>query len=83
MNFTVWKVLVFIERVNTAEWIAPLLVVWKTSGKIRLCIDLRKLNENIVVDKYPLPDIEELLHELAGAKFFHVSTWRRLITKYP
>ena len=59
-----------IERIDSSEWVSPLVVVWKKSGKIRLCVDLRKVNKALVVDKFPLPNIDEILGELHGAKYF-------------
>ena len=41
-----------------------------TVHKVRLCVDLRKVNEALVVDKFPLPNIDEILGELHGAKYF-------------
>lgn len=35
-----------------------------------MCIDFRKLNKNIIPDKFPLPRIEEILDGLGRAKFF-------------
>ena len=49
---------------------SPIVVVSKKSGDIRICVDLRRPNEAIIPDKYPLPNIEELLSELNGAKVF-------------
>ena len=59
-----------IEPVDASEWISPLVVVHKRNGNIRLCVDLRSVNEAIVQDKYPLPHIEELLSELRGSTVF-------------
>ena len=59
-----------IERVDSSEWVSPMVVAWKKSGKIRLCIDLREVNKAIIPDRFPLPSIEELLAELRGAKYF-------------
>jgi archaellum component FlaF (FlaF/FlaG flagellin family) len=59
-----------IEKVDASEWISPIVVVSKKSGDIRICVDLRRPNEAIIPDKYPLPNIEELLSELNGAKVF-------------
>ena len=59
-----------IEPINSSEWISPLVVAWKKSGKIRLCVDLREVNKAIIPDKFPLPTVDELLSELRGAKHF-------------
>lgn len=37
-----------------------------------MCVDLRSLNANIWVDRYPLPNINEMLAVINGAKFFSV-----------
>ena len=37
---------------------------------MRLCIDYRQLNKVIVRNKYPLPRIDDLFHQLQGARVF-------------
>ncbi|GKB33742.1 putative reverse transcriptase domain-containing protein [Tanacetum coccineum] len=37
---------------------------------MRLCIDYRELNRITVRNRYPLPQIDDLFHQLQGAKFF-------------
>ncbi|XP_037521693.1 uncharacterized protein LOC119398948 [Rhipicephalus sanguineus] len=59
-----------IERANASEWISPIVVVRKKDDSIRLCVDLREPNKAIVVDSFPLPHTEELLHSLNGARYF-------------
>lgn len=59
-----------IEPINSSEWISPLTVAWKKSGKIRLCTDLREVNKALIVDAHLLPKIDELLTELQGAQYF-------------
>lgn len=49
---------------------APILFVKKKDGSRRMVIDYRGLNLLTVKNKYPLPRIDELLDQLAGAKFF-------------
>lgn len=44
-------------------------LVSKPNGKIRLCLDARKLNEVTVKDDYPLPLIEGLLSRLDQTKY--------------
>ena len=36
-------------------WVSPLVVVPKASGDIRLCIGIRKVNQAIVRERYPIP----------------------------
>jgi hypothetical protein len=49
---------------------APVLLVKKSDGTWRLCVDYRAVNERTVKDKFLIPIVEELLDELRDAKFF-------------
>ena len=40
------------------DWCAGMVVVPKPDGRIRICVDLRKLNESVLRETYPLPKIE-------------------------
>ena len=55
---------------STSPYAAPIVVVRKKSGEIRLCCDYRKLNSITRKDAFPLPRIDECLDALGGAKFF-------------
>ena len=35
-----------------------------------MCVDYQRLNSNTVVDRYPIPRIDDILDRLAGAKVF-------------
>ncbi|GBN22732.1 Transposon Tf2-9 polyprotein [Araneus ventricosus] len=48
---------------------APVVLVPKPNGDIRLCIDYRKLNAIIIPDKYPLPLMDTLLHDAKSTAF--------------
>jgi len=51
-------------------WEAPVLFVRKKDGSLCLCIDYRELNWVTVKNKYPLPRIDDLVDQLAGATVF-------------
>ncbi|XP_043191558.1 uncharacterized protein K02A2.6-like [Amphibalanus amphitrite] len=55
-----------IERIDASPWVSPLVVSRKPDGKIRLCVDLRGPNAQIVPEVHPLPTIEELQTRLHG-----------------
>jgi transposase InsO family protein len=48
----------------------PVLFVPKKNGKLRPCIDYRKLNDITIKNRYPLPNIGELRDRLAHAEIF-------------
>ncbi len=52
------------------EWCAPIVVVPKTTGQVRLCVDFTQLNKNVKRERYMLPAVDEMLGQMAGAKVF-------------
>jgi hypothetical protein len=42
--------------------------VKKKDGSLRMCVDYRPLNAVTIKNKYPLPRIDVLFDQLAGAK---------------
>ncbi|KAK1911204.1 hypothetical protein P3342_011806 [Pyrenophora teres f. teres] len=46
------------------------MFVPKKDGKLRLCVDYRKLNDITIKNRYPLPNITELRDRLSRAKIF-------------
>ena len=53
-------------------WVSSMVVVPKSDGKIRICIDPQELNAAIQREHYQLPTIEEIATRLPGAKVFTV-----------
>ena len=44
--------------------------VIEKDGKLRLCIDFRNLNTHAMNDLYPLPNINNILHNLGKGNIF-------------
>lgn len=64
-----------IIRESISPWSCPVHIVPKkpdASGKIkwRLVIDYRRLNDRIIEDKYPLPNIHDILDRIGRAQYF-------------
>nr|GEZ33465.1 putative reverse transcriptase domain-containing protein [Tanacetum cinerariifolium] len=57
-------------RPSVSPWGAPVLLVKKKDGSIRICIDYSELNRVTIRNRYPLPRIDDLFDQLQGAKFF-------------
>jgi len=57
-------------RPSVSPWGAPVLLVKKKDGSMRLCIDYRQLNNVTIKNRYPLPRIDDLMDQLVGARVF-------------
>ena len=55
---------------STSPYAAPVVIVRKKDGSIRLCCDYRTLNSKMIRDSFPLARMEECIDALSGAKFF-------------
>jgi hypothetical protein len=54
--------------VSNSPYVAPIVMVRKLYGSIRVCVDYKALNECTVKDSFPLPRIDDLLDKLRNAK---------------
>lgn len=57
-------------RESSSSYASPVVLVRKSDGSLRLCVDYRKLNSRIRRDAFPLPRIDESLDALGAAKIF-------------
>ncbi|KAL5542865.1 hypothetical protein UlMin_010575 [Ulmus minor] len=56
----------FIEEANYPDWIANVVLVKKSNGNWRVCIDFTDLNRACPKDSFPLPRIDQLVDATAG-----------------
>ncbi|XP_077242504.1 uncharacterized protein LOC143883019 [Tasmannia lanceolata] len=56
----------FIEEIHYPDWLANVVMVKKSNGKWRICIDFTNLNEACPKDSYPLLKIDQLIDATSG-----------------
>ena len=55
------------EPIKESEWDGPMVVQEnKTKGEIRICVNLRKLNDASLHDPFPTPFTDEVLDNVGG-----------------
>ena len=57
--------------VKVSDWGTPIVPVGKSNGDVRVCGDYKiTVNPELVVDRFPLPKIEDLFLQIADSEFF-------------
>ena len=60
-----------LEPITVSKWAAPVVVVPKPGGKVRICADLSTgLNQALDINQYPLPKPSDIFVALNGGKQF-------------
>ncbi|XP_021351252.1 uncharacterized protein K02A2.6-like [Mizuhopecten yessoensis] len=60
-----------IEKVEEpSAWVSPVVIIPKSNGDIRLCVDMRRANEAVIRERYPIPTVDEILQDLNQSKVF-------------
>ncbi|CAF3495196.1 unnamed protein product [Rotaria socialis] len=60
-----------LTSVNVAKWAAPIVIVPKPNGKVRICADFSTgVNQSLDIDQYPLPKPNDLFVVLNGGTKF-------------
>jgi hypothetical protein len=55
-----------IEPIEELEWISTMVVQDKKQGGIKICVELRKLNDACLHDPFPTPFTDEVLKNVGG-----------------
>ncbi len=60
-----------ISRVDQpTDWCAGIVVVPKSDDRVRICVDLTKLNESVRRENLTMPVVDQTVSQLNGARFF-------------
>ena len=60
----------FIAKVESSDWMFPIVVMPKKNGKLRVCIDFKKFNGQTIKDPFPLPFTDTMLDQIVGAEMY-------------
>ena len=53
-----------------STWVSPIVVIPQDNNEILMCIDLRKLNQAVFCERYPIPTMPGMLVELNNTRVF-------------
>ena len=71
INWEVDKMLAFeIIRQSDSPWSSTIVLVRKANGKVRFCVDYRRLNAITKKDSFPMPRIDDTLDWIGKGKWF-------------
>ena len=59
----------FIKEIHLTTWLANVVMVLKSLGKWRMCVDFTDLNKACPKDAYPLLSIDKLVDEALEVRF--------------
>ncbi|KAL2226838.1 UNVERIFIED_CONTAM: Retrovirus-related Pol polyprotein from transposon [Sesamum indicum] len=60
----------YVSEVQYTNWLSNVVLVPKSSGKWRMCVDFTDLNKACPKDPYPLPRIDNMVDSTAGFELF-------------
>lgn len=60
-----WTTTQFIREIDYSTWLSNVVMVKKSNGKWRMCMDYTDQNRACPKDAYPLPNIDRLVNGVA------------------
>ncbi|KAL2253357.1 UNVERIFIED_CONTAM: Retrovirus-related Pol polyprotein from transposon [Sesamum indicum] len=60
----------YVEEIQYTDWLSNVVLVPKSAGKWRMCVDFTDLNKACPKDPYPLPRIDVMVDSTAGYEMF-------------
>ena len=59
-----------IEPVEESEWVIPMVVQEKNQRGIRICFNMRNINDTFLHDPFPTPFTDEVLENVRGQEAY-------------
>ncbi|MCO5563877.1 hypothetical protein L7F22_017528 [Adiantum nelumboides] len=60
----------FIYEIEHTDWVSQIVMVHKKNGKLRVCVNLKKVNNATIRDNYPFPIIDHVIERVAGREAY-------------
>ena len=60
-----------IEPMEESKWISPMVVQDNKTGEVRICVDLRKLNDACMHNPFPTPFTDEVLEGVGRQEMYY------------
>ncbi|MCO5553962.1 hypothetical protein L7F22_007488 [Adiantum nelumboides] len=60
----------FIYEIEHTDWVSPIVVVPKKNKKLRVCVNLKKVNTATIRDSYSLPITDHVIERVAGREAY-------------
>jgi hypothetical protein len=70
MNSTEWKEMASEGETESTDWCVPMVLVMKKNGKVRTCVDLKRLNEAVKRERFILLTLEDIVPKLSRVRVF-------------
>jgi hypothetical protein len=61
---------IIVKVTEPTDWCAPIVPVSKKSGRVRICVDLKKLNKAVKREHYILPNLDDITPKLNRVTVF-------------
>lgn len=58
------------EITEPTDWCCSMVPVVKPNGSVRICVDLKKLNNSVQRERFIIPTADEIIHKLRGSSVF-------------
>lgn len=59
---------IIIYPIHLSTWIPSNVPFWKKNWEIRICVDIRNLNQDTLEDNYALPNMDHVVQIVASSE---------------